>query len=129
MYTCGPNSQNMTPLKSPVLHSEILVFKKRIERQRKEGERRRGGRKRERKVGYLKSHALKCSTEELSKPRNILAAHTALWLLLTTLQLGVIQKKLFKDRLITKIETKQKDSEKIHTLVIFRVKSLFRKIC
>lgn len=77
----------------------------------------------------MKSHALKCSTEELSKPRNILAAHAALWLLLTTLQLRVIQKKLFKDRLITKIETKQKDSEKTHTLVIFRVKSLFRKIC
>lgn len=59
-------------------------FKKGIERQRKEGERRRGGRKGERKVSFFKNNALRCSTEELSKHRNILAAQAALWLLLTT---------------------------------------------
>lgn len=52
-----------------------------------EREKRREGRKERReekgrKVGYHKSHALGCLTEELS--RNILAAQTASWLLLTT---------------------------------------------
>lgn len=93
--TCGPNSQNTTPLKSPVLHSGILGFflnKKGIERQRKEGEEEEKGKK----IDYFNSNALRCLTKESSKPRNILSAQTALWLLLTTYSLGSFKRNYLK---------------------------------